>query len=126
MKFYDYIFFRTYKWYEARDSHPHIFASGIVSVLQGFTLLSGVAIIKIFFSFSLPNKYLLIPICLAVLVYNWNRYERNLDIKYLEARWKEESKEKKARMTLIIISYGVLVISIPIIVGILVNNLGII
>lgn len=123
---FDYIFYRVYKAYQKRDGTPAIYASGVLSVMQFFSLLSILAIIRLFIDFPIPQKFFILPIILLLIGINWFRYERDFDFKKLEAKWGEEnSSQRKQRGWLIVVSLITLIL-FPILIGVLKHNLGVI
>jgi len=123
---FDYIFYRVFKFYQNRDGTPQIYASGVVSVIQFFALLSGLAVVRLFVDFPIPTKYFVIPIIVGLIAINWIRYERKTNFDAFDERWGNEDINKgkiKGRLIVILI---ILVISFPILIGILKHNLGII
>ena len=123
---FDYIFYRVYKAYQKRDDTPAIYASAVLSVMQFFSLLSILAIIRLFIDFPIPQKYFILPIILLLIGINWFRYERDFDFKRLEAKWAEEnSSQRKQRGWLIVVSLISLIL-FPILIGVLKHNLGVI
>lgn len=125
-RLFDYIFYRVYKTYQKRDNNPEIYASGILSVIQFFTLLSFLAIIRMVYDFPIPNKYLILPLIVLLIGINWFRYERNLNIEELDSRWKEEDPTQTRKKGWLIILYVVVSILFPIMYGILKHNLNLI
>lgn len=124
IKLFDYIFFRVYKFYQKRDGTPGIYASGVLSVLQFFFLLSIMAAVRLVVYFPIPQKYFIIPIILTLISINWYRYERDFDIKRLESKWDiENDNQKKQRGWLIVISL-IIFFLFPIMIGILKHNFG--
>jgi len=123
---FDYIFYRVYKAYQKRDGTPAIYASGVLSVMQFFSLLSMLAIIRLFIDFPIPHKFFILPIILLLIGINWFRYERDFDFKKLEVKWGEEnSSQRKGRGWLIVVSLISLIL-FPILIGVLKHNLGVI
>jgi len=125
MDIFDYIFYRVFKAYQKRDGTREIYASGVLSLIQFCTLLSGLFAIRLFVDFPIPQKLFFIPIIVILIGVNWMRYERNLDFKKFEDRWgNEEFSRRKLRGWLIIIVL-IFTISFPILIGVLKHNLGI-
>ena len=123
---FDYIFYRVYKAYQKRDGTPAIYASGVLSVMQFFSLLSMLAIIRLFIDFPIPQKFFILPIILLLIGINWFRYERDFDFKKLEAKWGEEnSSQRKQRGWLLVVSLITLIL-FPILIGVLKRNLEVI
>lgn len=123
---FDYIFYRVYKFYQKRDGTPAIYASGVLSVMQFFLLLSTLALVRLLVDFPIPQKYFIIPIILLLIGINWFRYEQNFDFKKLDSRWGEEdSNQRKRRGWLLVVSLISLIL-FPILIGVLKHNLGLI
>lgn len=120
----DYIFYRVYKAYQKRDNAPAIYASGVLSVMQFFSLLSILAIIRLFVDFPIPQKYFIIPIILLLIGMNWFRYERDFDFKNLEAKWGEENSSQRKQRGWVIVGSLIFLILFPILIGVLKHNLG--
>ena len=123
---FDYIFYRVYKFYQKRDGTPAIYASAVLSVMQFFSLLSMLAIVRLWLSFPIPQKYFIIPVILLLIGINWFRYEQNLDFKTLEARWGEEDSDKRNRRGWFLVVSLTFVILLPILIGILKHNMQVI
>ncbi|MBL7876255.1 MAG: hypothetical protein JNL53_11365 [Cyclobacteriaceae bacterium] len=123
---FDYIFYRVYKAYKKRDDTPAIYASAVLSVMQFFSLLSILAIIRLLIDFPIPQKYFILPIILILIGINWFRYERGFDVKKLEEKWcEEDSSQRKLRGWLLVVSL-IFLILFPILIGVLKHNLGVI
>jgi len=115
---FDYIFYRVYKAYQKRDDTPAVYASGVLSVMQFFILLSVLAIIRLVVDFPIPQKYFVIPIIILLIGINWYKYERDFDFKKLESKWEEENvNQRKWRGWLIVICL-IIVVLFPILVGV--------
>ena len=123
---FDYIFYRAYRFYNKRDGTPAIYASGILSVMQFFSLLSALAIFRLIVNFPIPQKYFIIPIVMILIGINWYRYERNFDIKKLDEKWSKEGVTQKRWKGWLIVASTIFFILFPITIGILKNNLGLI
>ena len=125
MKFFDYIFYRIYLFYKGQDdSILHIYSSGLITVLQFFSLLAIAAIVTSPFDLDPINKYFSLIIVIPLMLYNWNRYERNFDIEEYKEKYGNESLEDRKRKGRLIVVWFVLVILIPVIIGVLRNNYG--
>lgn len=123
---FDYIFYRVYKFYQKRDGTPAIYASGVLSVMQFFLLLSTLAIVRLLVDFPIPQKYFIIPIILLLIGINWFRYEQNFDFKKLDSRWGEENGNQRKRRGWLLVVSLISLILFPILIGVLKHNLGII
>lgn len=125
MKWFDYIYYRIYKWYEKKDAHPWIYARGLISVLQTFLVFD---IFIIFQEFTperlyseVGEKILILIIFILLLAFNIYRYKILISIEKLDNLY--TSDPKKGILIVLII---VLVISPPFILGVLRHNLGLI
>lgn len=118
----DYIFYRIYMFYQDGKAY----SSSILSAIEFFTILSAVAIFKIYFEFSI-DKYFYIILLIIVMALNALRYERkDFDVKALHEKWKDESPMKKKLRGWAIFLYTATVVIFPIAFGYLRNNLGVI
>lgn len=125
-KLFEYIFYRVYKLYQRRDSSPEIYASGVLSVMQFFTLLSLLAIVRMIFDFPIPSKYFIIPVLIALIAINWYKFEYRLDFEKLDNQWGNEDIILKRKRGWLILGYLIFCIVFPITIGILKHNLGLI
>ncbi|UII31968.1 hypothetical protein LVD17_27145 [Fulvivirga ulvae] len=125
MKIFDYIFYRVYNFYARKDKNPDTYASGIVSVVQFFTLLSLLAAIRLVHEFPIPGKYIVILVILVLMVVNWFRYEKSENYKQFSERWEGKERAKRRKRGWFIILYLIGVILFPIGIGILKHNLGV-
>lgn len=119
MALFDYIYYRWFKLYAKEDSDPDIYASGIVSVYQLFTIVNLVSFGCIIADIERPDVKYLIPVILFFFVINYFRYERDFDISKLDDRWRNEPKEKKQRNWVLMIVYLVITFITPWIYGFL-------
>src|SRR5690606_4853360 len=119
MRLFDYIFYRVYKFYQKRDTTTAIYASGVLSVIQFFLLLSILAIVRLFVDFEIPHRFFVIPIILVILGLNWYKYEKKLDFKKFEIIWSNEQQLKRVRRGWFIVVVLSIVILFPIVIGIL-------
>ncbi|UII34130.1 hypothetical protein LVD17_09920 [Fulvivirga ulvae] len=127
MNLFDYIYYRIYTFFlKQRDNVPETKGSVLLTVLQCFSLLSVVALVKLVRDFSLPPKIYLVPFVVPIGVFNWYRYERNFDIEKYKARWSHELKSERRKKDWLIVTWFVLVILIPVSIGVLRHNLGLI
>lgn len=127
MKLFDYIYYRVYVFFLVkRDNVPETKGTVVLSILQFFTLLSLVVVIRFFWEFPLPHKFYIIPLALLIGAWNWYRYERNFEIKSLEEQWKDERPSDKRRKGYLIAAYTAFVVLFPMVIGYLKHNLGLI
>lgn len=127
MTTFDYIFYRVYKLYIGQGSSvTHTYASGLVSILQFFTILFAVVILSLILEFDVFNKYQSLFIVIPLMIYNWYRYERDFDIKQYEERWGDEPKEERRKKGWLIVLWFAVAILIPVGIGILRHNFGLI
>lgn len=124
--FFDYIFYRVYKQYEKwREVYPYPFAEGVIVVLQIFITYSILTFLTFFDLF--PKKIdsaRIYAFFLMVVVYliNHLRYKK----KYIEIVKAYDVKDdsNRKRNGIFIVLLIIVVISFPIIIGVLRNNFG--
>ena len=115
-----------YKAYQKRDGTPEIYAAGVLTLMQFLALIDTMFVVQLFYNFSIPSKFVFIPLLILLIGINWFKYERNFDFKKLEAKWAEEnSSQRKQRGWLIVVSLISLIL-FPILIGVLKHNLGVI
>lgn len=125
IEFFDYIFYRVFVFYSNRHSNvPQAAASAIVSLIQFFCIVDVAFIVQLFVHFEMPSKFYAGLLCLFLIGLNWHRYERDSNVDAMYAKWGNESYEvKSARGTILVIGLLVM-ISVPILIGVLKHNLG--
>lgn len=123
IRFFDYIFYRIYLAYKQKDDLPGPTASIVISIIQFFTLFSLFALLRLFYDTPLPSKYYVLPLIGGIMIYNWYKYERNLNIEKFDNQWQDEEKSRKKRNGWLIVLYIILSIMFPITIGILKHNL---
>ncbi|SEL95571.1 hypothetical protein SAMN05421740_11533 [Parapedobacter koreensis] len=84
------------------------------------------AIVRVFYEYPIPahfNKFWLVPLIIIVMSYNWFRYERaNLYPELRKKRKDEDDNQKRKRGKLIVMGI-VLVLSIPVLYGLIRHNI---
>jgi hypothetical protein len=68
---FDYIYYRWFRLYAKEDSDPDVYASGIVSVYQLFTVVNLVSFGCIISGIERPGVKYLIPVILFFFVINY-------------------------------------------------------
>jgi len=127
LRLFDYIYYRIYKFfYKQKDNVPETKGSVLLTVLECFTLLSLVAIIRFFWEFPLPNKLYFVPLVIFVGILNWYRYERNFDMEEFTKQWEDEDLLEKKKKGWLIVVYFAIVVLFPVALGVLEHNFGII
>ncbi len=122
---FDYIFYRTYKFSKDRgDIAPSTNGTLLVSLMQFFTLLDIVVFVRMIFPFPLPTKILILPFLALPVIINWLRYERKFDPQKLDNRWRDEKRKNKTRNGVLIVTYLLISILIPVVHGYLELNLN--
>lgn len=122
---FDNIFYIVYRFYQKRDGTPAIYASGVLTLMQFLALIDLMFLSQLFYKFEVPSKFVFIPVLILLIAMNWFKYERNYDLKNLEARWEKlEAGKRKERGWLLVVSLVSLVL-LPIILGVLEHNLGV-
>jgi hypothetical protein len=125
-RLFDYIFYRVYRAYKRRDSNPEIYATNVLALLQFFLLLSAMAIVRFFFDFPNPNKFIVISTLFLLIGINWYQYGFRVDARKFEVEWGEEGENQRKRRGWLIVVSLVGSILLPIVVGVLRHNLGLI
>lgn len=127
LNLFDYIYYRIYTFFlKQRDNVPETKGSVLLTALQCFTLLSGVALLTLVWDFSLPPKIYLAPLIILIGVFNWYRYERNVDIEEFNDKWKDETSSERKKRGWLIVTFFIVVVLIPVSIGVLRHNLGLI
>lgn len=127
MNLFDYIYYRVYAFFlKQRDNVPETTAWVLLSVLEFFNLLTVVALFSFIVNLDSFNKYYALFIIVPLMGYNWYRYERNFDIEKYKSRWSHELKSERRKKGWLIITWFALVILIPVSIGVLRHNLGLI
>lgn len=122
MKMFDYIFYRVYRVYKKRDSSPEIYATNVLAVMQFFFLLSLMATIRLFVSFPTPGIVYILPGLALIIALNWYKYGFNIDVKKLDAQWKDEDRARQKRRGWLLVISLITFILFPIIIGIVEHN----
>ena len=123
---FDYIFYRIYKVYIGQGSSiTHTYAAGLVSLLQFFTILSLVGVFSLILEFEVFNEYQSIFIIVPLMIFNWYRYERDFDIEKYESRWGNELVSERRKKGWLIVLWFVVAVLVPVSIGVLRHNLGI-
>lgn len=127
MATFDYVFYRLYKFYIGQGSSvTHTYASSLVTVLQTFMVLLFYALLSLFIEVSTFNKLYIFLVAVPLFIINWYRYERDFDIQKYEERWGDEPKAERRKKRWLIVLWFVIAILIPVGIGILRNNYGVI
>lgn len=126
--FFDYIFYRVYKFFQVRgDNVPDTKGSLILSLIQFLTILDIMVIVQFFHDYPLPSKLgFFLPLLIIIGVINWYRYERNFDMEKLEDRWKNENQRQRVMRGWCIGLYLLTSFLIPAVYGYLKHNLKVI
>ena len=124
MKIFDYIFFRVFYFFKAKnDFSPETKGSLIVSLIQCFTFLLLFDIGILIFDYSMfTSKWQALPLILLVGIFNWYRYEKNFDLEELEAKWPDEDHNKRIIRGFLIIIYLIVSAAIPVLRGMAANG----
>lgn len=127
MKFFNYTFYRVCDFYKKKkDSSAEFTSSLIVSLMQFFTILDLLILIRIFWEYPIPDhfsKYWLLPIIILTPIINWHKYVKPK--KYIDYRklWKDEHLIKKRKNGWRVIFYLGISLLIPLLYGLIRYNL---
>jgi hypothetical protein len=123
-KIFDYIFFRTYSFYEKKGSDISV-ARGVnlVSIIQGSFILALIMIIDFRFDIidrRYVNKYTLgLPLAIFIIVINHIRYTRmgkRNQFKPLYERWENEDRVGRIwKGILIVLAFPIFLFGVPMI-----------
>lgn len=124
MKVFDYIFLRIYLFFKAKkDFAPERNGSLIVSLLQFLTILSLYLIGQEIFGYlMLTSKWQALPLMLVIGIFNWYRYEKQLNLEDLQEKWKDESSRDKTARGFLIVIYLIVSAAIPVLRGMATNG----
>ena len=130
MRWFDYLYYRTYKWYEPRDAHPWIYGRSLTTLIQTVLVLDTFLLLREIFTIRPLSSLLLKAAILITFVFlfvvNHIRYSFTQNIEKLDDCFgKEGLEEKKKNGYLLVVSLLVLIL-IPVVIGILKHNLNII
>lgn len=127
MKLFDYIFYRVCDYYkQKKDSAAETTGSLIVSLVQFFTLLDTFIIVRIIWEYPIPNsfsKYWFLPLIILLPIINWYKYVKPRNYKKYRKIWKEEKSSQRRKRGVLIISYIIVSILIPVLYGLIWHNL---
>jgi hypothetical protein len=124
---FDYIHYRIYQFFKERgDNVPEWKGTLILSLMQSFTVIDVMVIVKIIHDYSFPSKFAFLPLLIVAGAINWYRYERNFDGEKLENRWKDEATQVRKRNGWFIGLYLLASFLIPAAYGYLKHNLNVI
>jgi len=127
MTVFDYIFYRTYMYYRRkRDSGAASAASSVVSLFQCFFVIDIFVIVRVFYEYSIPsnfNKFWGLALFIPIGIFNWKRYEKNLDSKQLRKRWNEEDKKEKIVYGRLIVTILIILLLVPVLYGVIRHNI---
>lgn len=118
MRFFDYIFYRLYKFSKDKgDNAPETNGSLLLSLMQLLTILNAMAFVRMIYYFTVPSKWTILPIAILIAVFNWYRYEQSIEVEELEKIWAGESKIKWIKNGWFIGLYFVLMFLLVILIG---------
>jgi hypothetical protein len=118
IKLFDYIFYRIYKFYTGQGNKlADSFASSLLTVMQCFTIIGIMVMVKIVRDYTFPDKLLFVLFFVIIGGLNWYRYEHKIDLQRLVSQWKDEDQSKKAKKGWLIVIYLIVALSIPIVYG---------
>ena len=127
MKYLDYLFYRIFSFYDKKgDGAPILMGCLVLAVVLFATLLSCSFILEILLK-TPPlriGNYFIAGVILVLLFLMYFKYRKNQVIEKLATCYKDESLKRKRINGWLFISYLILVISIPILVGYMRHNLG--
>ncbi|WOK09797.1 hypothetical protein RT717_02415 [Imperialibacter roseus] len=105
MKLFDYVFYRWFKLYAKSDNDPHLSASLIVTAYQVLTIINIVTFGCVAGGLEVPGNQYAYLLIIVFFVLNYLRYERNFDVRILEAYWCNEPAHRRKIRGWILYSY---------------------
>ena len=113
-----------------KDSTAQMTSAIVVSLIQLFLIIDLFVIIRIIYEYPIPekfNKFWVLPLIILFFILNWLKYVKNKDRletkKLLRTKWKNEELAIKKKRGFLLVTLIVIVISIPIIYGIVRHNI---
>jgi hypothetical protein len=127
LSLFDYIHYRIYSFSKQKgDNAPETNGTIILTLLQCFTIIDLMVLVKILHDFTFPNKLAFVPLLTIMGMYNWYRYERNVESRAKETNWSDENARQRAIKGWLIGFYIIVVFLTPPIYGYLKVNLKVI
>ncbi len=126
MRLLDYIYFRTFVWYnKMNDSNPKLMGELVVTVFVELLAFSILTLLTLFL-FPMPKIEKWHSLILLILIYAFIkfRYRKVVDLNYLNELWGSENltlRRKKGWIMLIAIFISMF---FPVLIGFLRHNLG--
>jgi hypothetical protein len=118
IKLFDYSFYRIYEYFKGvGDAAPETKGSLLVALVQFFTILDLMVLVRIVYTYPIPSKYYFLPLLITLGIVNWARYERNLSFRDINAKWNGESEKKRIRNGRALGAYFLFAFTIPLIYG---------
>ncbi len=108
LRFFDYIYYRTYSAYKDWDNMPYMYAICLVALLQQFNVGVIAVIVYAFFNLNTEvNKYVLFASYFVFLIPNYIRYTWFASFKQMDEKWGNDTKKKKVMGGVAVILYVV-------------------
>lgn len=127
MKLFDYIFYRVCDFYKRKkDSVAEVTSSLIVSLIQFFTILDLLILVRIVWEYRIPNNfttYWFLPIIIIIPIVNWRKYVKPKMYREYRKKWKDEYVKNKTLKGLLIVLYIVFSLLIPVLYGLIRQNI---
>lgn len=113
-----------------KDSTAQMTSAIVVSLIQLFLIIDLFVIIRIIYEYPIPenfNKFWTLPLVILFFILNWLKYVKNKNRletkKLLRTKWKNEELAIKKKRGFLLVTLIVIVISLPIIYGIVRHNI---
>lgn len=118
LRFFDYIYYRTYSAYKGLDNMPYMYAICLVALLQQFNIGVIAVIVYAFSDLNIEvNKYVLFASYFVFLIPNYIRYTRFANYKQMHEKWGNDIKRKKVLGGVAVIFYIVMSIVVFFVAG---------
>lgn len=127
MKIFNYSYYRLCDFYlSKRDSAAEMTSALIVSLIQFFTILDLLIIVRIFWEYPIPNnfsKYWFLPLIIILPFINWNIYVKHRKYREYRKLWSEESGKQRRKNGFFIVLYIMISMLIPVLYGLIRYNI---
>ncbi len=127
MEKFDYIYFRICDFYKKRGrSTAENTSMLILSLVQFYIFLDLLILLRIIWEYPIPNtfnKFWALPFVLLFPIMNRRKYLKANKYREFRLKWKDENHSRKKQNGIIIVLFILLLILIPILYGVIRQNI---
>ena len=95
MRYFDYVFYRAYKFASGRTETPAIYGSGVVVLFQLLIVLNVASVLELTLNFPALEKPYFVVIMASLMIIAWIRYANDHRADEIKTRWENELLQKK-------------------------------